>query len=138
MSMHSFPGGLEEQINALFLLSQPQNWRNRLSTPDLGFPLSLGQSPGEEQKLALKTFWNEVHLGSFAQLDFELSLSVSEDCSSSGDGSVEQGEEAMPNRKFYFNPPNDLHLSSLLRLAVDCPFLEVREQAKNALGGIEV
>ncbi|OXA50435.1 hypothetical protein Fcan01_15188 [Folsomia candida] len=73
------PAKIEEEVTTLFHLSMPRNWRNSITNPpDLGFQVHFHQSPNEEQRLTIKTFWNDVHLGSYAQLDFDLGLTISD------------------------------------------------------------
>ncbi len=157
---------LEEEIKALFDLSHPQNWRHSIISPDLeGFEtLNLSQSPNEENKLALKTFWTNIHLGCYGQLDFDLKLTLTDwsrnvrpmggllynvqnfkttnepipNAPEDIDNTNLQQEEEESFLNFHSSPPNDLHLANILRIAIDCPFPEVRKQATRILELIHV
>lgn len=59
---------MEEEIQLLFRLSQPQSWRNSFCT--------FNDTNNEGQGSSNTAFWHEIGLGSYSQMDFDLSLTL--------------------------------------------------------------
>lgn len=68
---------MEEEIQMLFRLAMPEDWRNRMPTTPLSSPSSSESCCVTATNLNPSTnFWTKVGLRSYAQMDFDLELSL--------------------------------------------------------------
>jgi hypothetical protein len=64
---------MEEEIKMMFQLAQPEGWRNRICS--FNFPRNEAEG-GREDCCGSESFWYEIGLGAYSQLELDLELTL--------------------------------------------------------------